>query len=424
MKILWITNILFPEANQLLTGSGGGLKTSGGWMLGAANAILKHKSVSLTVASVSCYVKKLTKVVGKRITYYVLPIGEGNLDYNPDYYPLWKQIRDEVVPDVVHIHGTEFSHGYAYMKECGCNNVVISIQGLTSACYYYYLHGMGRSDIYRNLTLKDFLRGGVIRERKSFKNRSKYEIEMLQMAKYVIGRTSWDKARVWAINPNAKYYCCNETLRAEFYDGAEWSYGKCNKHSIFLSQAGYPIKGLHQVLKAMPLILRLYPEAQVRIAGADITRSTSIVEKLKLSGYGKYIKSLIKNYALDGKITFTGELNAEQMKHEYLRANVFVCPSSIENSPNSLGEAQILGTPCIASYVGGVMDMMKGNQDNLYRFEEIEMLAEKICRVFADKYNQIDMRATAARRHSPELNSEQLFSIYEKVINSNSSLVF
>ena len=70
------------------------------------------------------------------------------------------------------------------------------------------------------------------------------------------------------------------------------------------------------------------------------------------------------------------------------------------------------------------MDMMKGNEDNLYRFEEIEMLAEKICRVFADKYNQIDMRATAARRHSPELNSEQLFSIYEKVINSNSSLVF
>ena len=37
MKILWITNILFPEAEQLLNGAGE-LKATGGWMLGAANA--------------------------------------------------------------------------------------------------------------------------------------------------------------------------------------------------------------------------------------------------------------------------------------------------------------------------------------------------------------------------------------------------
>lgn len=40
MKILWITNILFPEARVLLTGRGE-LKSSGGWMLGAAEALLK-----------------------------------------------------------------------------------------------------------------------------------------------------------------------------------------------------------------------------------------------------------------------------------------------------------------------------------------------------------------------------------------------
>lgn len=65
------------------------------------------------------------------------------------------------------------------------------------------------------------------------------------------------------------------------------------------------------------------------------------------------------------------------MKQEYLNANVFICPSSLENSPNSLGEAQILGTPCLASYVGGIPDMMFGNEGYLYRFEEIEMLAER-----------------------------------------------
>lgn len=65
------------------------------------------------------------------------------------------------------------------------------------------------------------------------------------------------------------------------------------------------------------------------------------------------------------------------MVKRYLLSNVFICPSTIENSPNSLCEAQLLGVPHIASYVGGTADLMKGNEECLYRFEETEMLAEK-----------------------------------------------
>lgn len=414
MNVLWITNILFPEAERMLTGTGE-LKSSGGWMLGAANALLQNCEIELAVASVSDKVKKLTRIKGEKIAYYILPKGKGNEKINMDYCPYWQQISKELNPDIVHIHGTEYSHGYAYMVACGCDNVVVSIQGLTSAYYYYYYYGMNKKDIYRNMTFRDLLRGSILKGQKLFKERAVHEVAMLKMAKHVIGRTSWDKARVWAINPNAKYHFCNETLRAEFYDGAEWKYEKCNKHSIFLSQAGYPIKGLHQVLKAMPLILRYYPDAQIRVAGTDITKSATLVEKLRLSGYGKYIKSLIKKYGLEGKVTFTGNLNGKQMKQEYLRANVFVCPSSIENSPNSLGEAQILGTPCIASYVGGVMDMMKGNEKMLYRFEEIEMLAENVCQAFADGNKQKDMIETALKRHNQIDNAVRLYHIYQSI---------
>ena len=420
MKILWITNILFPEAERHITGSGE-FRDSGGWMLGAANALTAISEIRLFVACVSTKVTELMQLKGERITYFVIPYGNGNLKYNPGYCSYWKQINDAVHPDVVHIHGTEYSHGFAYMKACGCDNVVISIQGLTSA-YYYYYYGMSRADVYRNITLRDIIRGSILKGQKSFMQRAVYEIEMLKMVKHVIGRTSWDRARVWAINPKAEYHFCNETLRQEFYEGDKWRYNECNKHTIFLSQAGYPIKGLHQVLKAMPLILRHYPDAQIRVAGTDITKSATLVEKLRLSGYGKYIKSLIKKYALEGKVTFTGNLNGKLMKQEYLRANVFVCPSSIENSPNSLGEAQILGTPCIASYVGGIMDMMRGNEENLYRFEEIEMLAEKVCRVFADEDKQVDMHIVAAKRHSSSLNCNNLLLVYKDIINCKQSL--
>lgn len=416
MKILWITNILFPEAEQLLNGAGE-LKATGGWMLGAANALLQNKEVKLTVASVSTKVHKLTKLEGHDILYYILPMGKGNMNFNMEYCKYWQQVNNDVNPDVVHIHGTECSHGYAYMSACGCDNVVISIQGLTSA-YYYFYYGMTKNDIYRNLTFRDIIRGSILSGQKQFKQRAAYEIEMIKNAKHIIGRTSWDKARVWAINPNAEYHFCNETLRSDFYDGSRWIYNKCDKHSIFLSQAGYPIKGLHQVLKAMPFILRHYPDTSIRIAGADITKSSTLSEKLRLSGYGRYIKRLINKNALEDKVTFTGSLNGEQMKQEYLRTNVFVCPSTIENSPNSLGEAQILGTPCIASYVGGIPDMMKENEENLYRFEEVEMLAEKVCRVFADAEKQVDMHVIAAERHSSKLNCGILFSIYKNIINS------
>ena len=105
------------------------------------------------------------------------------------------------------------------------------------------------------------------------------------------------------------------------------------------------------------------------------------------------------------------------MCNRYLKSNVFVCPSAIENSPNSLGEAQLLGVPCVASYVGGSMDMMIGNEDNLYRFEEVEVLAQKICNIFANcRTANVSMQECAAIRHDGKKNSEQLYSIYQLLL--------
>ena len=195
----------------------------------------------------------------------------------------------------------------------------------------------------------------------------------------------------------------------------KWEYDKCDKHTIFLSQAGYPIKGLHKVLEAMPLVLRHFPDARLRVAGQ------SIVDKpfYRMSGYGKYIQSLINKLSLNDKITFLGTLSEEEMCEQYLRTNVFICPSSIENSPNSLGEAQIMGVPHLAASVGGVPDMMKGNEECLYRFEEIEMLAEKICDVFSMSiYDEEQQIKTAHIRHSEAINSQTLFDVYN-VIRKN-----
>lgn len=418
MKILWITNTLFPEASTILKG-GGDLRASGGWMLASAEALINEYDVELYVATVSSLCNEIRYLEGKTIKYVVLPMGKGNTRINHQYDKCWAEVDLKVKPDIVHIHGTEFSHGLSYLQTCGTDKAVISIQGMNSAYCYYYYYGISTKDILLNTTIADICFGNLIKQKYNTKKSGEYEKEMIQSVGHIIGRTSWDRSRTWAINDNAQYYFCNETLRSEFYDGTIWRYDNCNKHSIFLSQAGTPIKGLIQLIKAFPRIKKYYPDVQIRIGGWNPCKRNTFREKLQLSGYGKILSHYIKKNGLEGHITFLGGLNADEMKQEYINCNVFVTPSSIENSPNSLGEAQLLGVPCIVSYVGGVHDMVPTPEcGDLYRFEEFEMLAYKVCQMFetSKSFDNTTMRRVASERHDPKRNVKTLYDIYTKIL--------
>ena len=382
MIVLWITNITFPEVNVLLQGQGD-LKGSGGWLTALADALIEQESVELHMCSINSCVSQLTTLKGKSIIYHILPFGKGDTKYNKEYEDYYRMVYEDVNPDVVHIHGTEYPHSLAALRACGSDHTVVSIQGLVSVIARYNRGGISKLEALRNTTFHDIVRGGIIREQKEMFDLGRYEETLISETKHIIGRTSFDKQHTWAINPQAHYYHCGELLRKEFYESEGWDYGQCKPHSIFMSQAAFPIKGLHIVIKALAIVIKHYPDVQLRVAGRDITfRNGGFKDKFRISGYGLILKKLISKYKLNNHVTFTGQLNAEDMVKEYLRANLFLCPSSIENSPNSLAEAQLLGVPCVASFVGGIPDMMKGIEENLYRYDDAEMLAYKICDVF------------------------------------------
>ena len=48
-----------------------------------------------------------------------------------------------------------------------------------------------------------------------------------------------------------------------------------------------------------------------------------------------------------------------QMCEQMKKAQLLVSPSSIENSPNTVGEAMLMWLPVISSNVGGVSTMLK-----------------------------------------------------------------
>ena len=140
------------------------------------------------------------------------------------------------------------------------------------------------------------------------------------------------------------------------------------------------------------------------------------------NGYANFVQKLLVQLGVTEKVHFLGQLNEEQMIAEYMNAHVFVCPSAIENSPNSVAEAQLLGTPIVASYVGGTMDMVKDNETGfLYRFEEISLLAQRVCELFAnrDLCNRLSEQAriAAIHRHCKEINAAALLGIYDKIVS-------
>jgi glycosyltransferase involved in cell wall biosynthesis len=417
MKVLWITNVLLPEATSILRGEKE-LKGTGSWVLAMAEALFCREEMSLFIASISDLVNEISVIKGEKIVYYAIPRGKGDVEYNKEYERAYSRIKNEINPDVVHIHGTEYPHSLAALRTFGADRTVVSLQGIISSIHRYYFGGISRKDIIKNWTIHDVLRPSLFSLQSRMEKSGMYEVQLFKEMKHVIGRTTWDKAQVWSINPDVHYYHCDEVLREDFYTGDIWDYNRCTSHSIFLSQGSYPLKGLHKVLDALPLIKRIYPDVSVRVAGLDITYDgTSFKDKIKISTYGRFVKGIIKKNNIVGNITFLGPLNAEQMKHEYLRANVFVCPSSIENSPNSLGEAQVLGVPCVASYAGGIPDFMKGCEDFLYRFDDIEMMSKKICNIFGmeGKMDTNEMMEVARKRHDTQNNIETLLSIYNQI---------
>lgn len=419
MKLLWITNYLFPEISAAL---GIKHKYPNGWTYSAARLLQENKEYEFAVAALGP-VSELVKKEIDGFTYYVIPAtrktGKSYQEYIGGFF---SQVNEDFKPDVVHLYGTEFPHSHAYLST-NVKNVVISIQGLVGAYAKYFLGGISHKTVYKNLTFHDILRKNLIQQQSDFVRKGVMEIECLKAVDYIEGRTSWDRAMSTSINPNAEYFHCPRILRDVFYTSVKWSYEKCEKHSIFISQSHYPIKGGHIVFEALPLIKRKYPDAHIVVGGVSCTNHNTFKEKLYYGGYGKFLNKLVDRLGIKDDIVYTGPLNAEQMCQQYLKSNVYICPSSIENSPNSVAEAQILGIPLIASYTGGTPDMVThGVSGYLYRFEEVEMLAALVCKVFdMEECSELSKNEieTASIRHDKGIIISTLKSIYSHIINKN-----
>jgi len=415
MKVMWLCNtptINVAEAYNLPQ------PAQGGWLISVSEALEKNEKIEFLFVLPN--VKNIEKIAytEKKGSLYIA-MNTVSMD-DSSAVCAFEEILRKTEPDIIHIWGTEYRHSYAMTmaakKLCMSKKVVVSIQGLVGMIAKHYMGGIpARYQVFPSI--RDILRRDTLRkQQKSLKQRGKYEKALLESVDHVIGRTFWDEACVRFMNPQVRYHFNNETLRKEFYS-SRWEYEKCEKHSIFVSQSHYPIKGFHYLLEAVNLLKERYDDIKIYISGYDNALKTGILA----TAYGKYVQRLIKKYDLSPNIHYVGMLSAEEMKKHFLKAEVFVSPSVIENSPNSVGEAMMLGVPIVAANVGGICTMLQHGKDGyLYQADAPYLLAYYISQYFEGRKKEEEFGANARihaqETHDKEKNIKDLIAIYEQIM--------
>ena len=441
MRVLWVCNIMLPRIANAL---GQEVNNKEGWITGLMEAVLRfnkeqpEKEVQLGIA--------FPIAKGEALLTGALPINE---DYDIPFYGFredvlaadrydaeieadMQYIFEQFKPDMIHCFGTEYPHTLAAVKTYGKpERTLIGIQGLCRVYADCYMADLPKA-VQRSVTFRDlYKKDTLFKQQEKFEDRGQMEMLAIKGAGHITGRTHWDKHWTLKWNPDAKYHVMNETLREEFSTGA-WEKENCIPHRIFLSQGDYPIKGLHYMLLALPEILKEFPDTKVSVAGNCILRK-GLLGKLKISAYGAYVQRLISQYGLQDHIEFLGRLNAKEMKEAYLKSHLFVCPSSIENSPNSLGEAMVLGVPVVTADVGGIRTMMAEDEGIIYEgyraeYATVENQLEKVSHrlalsvIDAFKHEAATLgrakraKEHAIKTHNGEVNNRRLIEIYEDCI--------
>lgn len=331
----------------------------------------------------------------------------------------FKKIFSLIQPDLVHIHGTEYARAYrAYQSAFESNiNTVVTIQGLISEVYKNYLSGIDVVSIikYRFFsTLK--LKHNYLFKLISIKKNSYFEKKIIKKINNIIGRTNWDFYKTISIQKNRTYHHVNRVLRAQFYSARKWDFNLCEKNTIFISQGDYPIKGLHLGLRIIYELKKEIPKMKLRIAGKNPLDNLN-------DPYSKYINNLIDDFSLSENVNFLGVLNANDMINEYLKCNVYVQTSIVENSPNSLGEAMYLGVPTIASNCGGTNQMIDHRFNGfLFDILKLEDAVSNIIEISKMKIAEIDIVSKNAINKGEELysrlqNKVKLNYVYNQVIS-------
>lgn len=404
MRVLWfsVTPSLYDE------------KKYGGW-IASLEKIVRQYGNEIELAIAFEYQESKFKVAKDGVFYYPMNISntiKDRLIEKIDFEYKWERLRvkmleiiDDFKPDMIQCFGSEWPYGL--IAEYTNVPVVIHMQGFANiyneSCELVYsdweyirCNNYNPKVAFTTLTNRKKNLSGLSKER-----------HVMKINKFFMGRTHWDEAIVCNYSPKSKYYYCPEALRPEIYDAPKWKPNKSTTmRLVTITQAG-TLKGNEIILRTAKILKEQFNYLfEWEVAGN--TEAFKIAERKTGIKHEKYNISLL------------GMIDASKVAEKLSCSDLYVHPAIIDNSPNSLCEAQVVGCPVIAANVGGITSFVEdGKTGILYPYNEPHMLAFKIMEL--NKKNNFQKQLSdneikvAVDRHNPENIYRYLYAVYKSI---------
>lgn len=410
MKVLWfeVTTPSRYKENGLVIG---------GWQDSLENIVRECKEIELSIAFESHhdYQPKIIdgiKYLPLNVTYSKKETKKARTSWDTNankLLPLIKNVIELEKPEVIHVFGTEWPFGLA--AEVTNIPVVIHIQGAIIP-YNNALFPPNYNLIDKLLSIGWKHPRGIktaIQDYKLEKSREKIERRIWKTVSNYMGRTEWDKALSGIMHPNRKYFHVEEALRDSFINGRiSWNPSFDGKIRLISTGCSTFWKGPDMLLKTARILTENNVDFEWLVAGSmpNIVKHTVEVKE--------------KAHFEDCHIKFMGFIKPEELSMKLCASTIYVHTAYVENSPNSICEAQCLGIPVISTNVGGISSLIRDGIDGiLVPANDPWQMAYAIIELAKDKEKMtrfsINSREFALKRHNPNNILSQLLACYRNL---------
>lgn len=381
MKVLWLAP--FPYIDEKMS-------HPAPWIISLAKALV-GSGIELTILNYNSKIKE--EVVKKdfegiHLIYVKTPkLKKDLLTLYRLRIDIMKRYLQTVIDsyDLLHIHGSE--HQYEVMAIDLKIPTLISIQGIIS-------------EVIKIIPISSNLKIYI-----EWKISSLYEKKYLSEYQYFSCRTHWDTNYIKSMNTNAKIYNIWEMIREDFFE----DHFSNEKTNILFVGGKNPIKGLIELLQAFDKSLQKKDLKLIILGNCEVNDVNNIIIKYNLSTID------INNIDCRGLQDVQGMITA------YEESFCLVHPTYIDNSPNSVCEAQLAGLPVIATNVGGVASLIEDGETGLLIGRESKEIEYAVDRLLNDDglkdHISQKSRDVARRRHDPDQILRQTLDMYNDILS-------
>ena len=411
MKVLWFE--ISTPSRYLNTGH-----VTAGWQDALENIVATSNDIELYIAFES-HVPADVKIV-EGVTYIPMitqysfweqKVGQHTWTINErKVIEQGRKVIEQYKPDVIQVFGNEWPFGL--LAQYTDIPLVVHIQGsiipYDNALYPPKYNGYTMVKAAGLNLRKDWHRFTGFN-----KNKSRLEMErrIWKTVHHFMGRTCWDKALVNMLNKGATYHHVEEALRPQFLHSDKiWKLPETNQKLRLLSTGCSSFwKGIDVMLKTAHVLKEAGIDFEWNVAGGMSDELKEIVESKEHLKYA------------ENNIHFLGFRSPSELIDEMIHSTMYVHTAYIENSPNSICEAQIIGMPIISTMVGGIATLVRNGEDgDLLPANDPWQIANAIVELSKDrermKYYSEHSRQHALERHNPDNILKQLLGCYKDAV--------